>query len=206
MLQNRVDPFGQLIKTSAHGGWMGNRGILHDEQQHICRAYKSTAWITCVLQFKNRKRTVMAPGRYTELFFLDEATAFSAGHRPCFECRRPAYQHFKSCWLAGNPQYGFTTEVSIQEIDKILQQERINRKKEKITYEDTFGQLPDGAFIVIKEQPCLVFRQAAYPWSPFGYGASVAVSSDATVMVLTPASIIRAFQAGYMPEIILPGI
>src|ERR1700760_1777025 len=105
MLQNRVDPEGNIIRTSARGSWMGNRGIIHDEQQNVLRAFKLKAWITCVLAFKGRKRPVMAPNRYTELFFLDEATAFSAGHRPCFECRRQDAGRFKSLWIKANPEY-----------------------------------------------------------------------------------------------------
>jgi len=85
MLQNRVDPFGNIIRTPERGHWMGNRGLLHNEHQEIVRPFRLKAWITCVLAFKGRRRKVMAPGQYTELFFFDEATAFAAGHRPCFE-------------------------------------------------------------------------------------------------------------------------
>ncbi|MEO8821838.1 MAG: hypothetical protein ABI267_08810 [Ginsengibacter sp.] len=96
MLQNRVDPFGNIIKTTARGSWMGNRGILHNDQQQVLRPFKLKAWITCKLEFNGRKRPVMAPHRYTGLFFLDEATSFAAGHRPCFECRRQDYHKFKT--------------------------------------------------------------------------------------------------------------
>ncbi len=82
MLQNRVDPLGNIIRTAARGSWMGNRGLLHDENQNIRRPFKLQAWLICLLEFKGRKRPVMAPRQYTELFFMDEATAFSAGHRP----------------------------------------------------------------------------------------------------------------------------
>jgi hypothetical protein len=84
-MQNRVDPFGNIIETKARGSFMGNRGVIHNEQKQITHAFKHKAWITCVLDFKGRKRTVMTVDRWTELFFLDEATAFAAGHRPCFE-------------------------------------------------------------------------------------------------------------------------
>jgi len=99
MLQNRVDPLGNIIKTPARGQWMGNRGVIHNDKKEILRPFKLKAWITCKLEFKNWKRQVMTPNRYTELFFLDEATAFGAGHRPCFECRRDDYNLFKSYWL-----------------------------------------------------------------------------------------------------------
>src|SRR5580704_4179598 len=98
-LQNRVDPFGNLIRTAARGTMMGNRGgVLHDAGQEIVRDYKSRRWITCLLEFRERRRVVMSPNRYTELFFLDEAVAFAAGHRPCAECRRERYDSFKAAW------------------------------------------------------------------------------------------------------------
>ena len=136
MMQNRVDPFGNIIKTKARGSWMGNRGILHDEHQQVLRPFKLKAWLICVLEFNGRKRQVMAPNRYTELFFVDEATAFAAGHRPCFECRRQDYNRFKSSWLKGNPEYHFNEKTSIQKIDEVLHQERINRGGSKVTFEE----------------------------------------------------------------------
>jgi hypothetical protein len=114
MLQNRVDPFGNLIKTRARGTWMGNRGVLHDDKQQLLRPFKLKAWLTCRLEFKGRKRQIMAPHRWTELFFLDEATAFAAGHRPCFECRRSDFNKFKSLWIKGNPEYNFDEKTPIQ--------------------------------------------------------------------------------------------
>src|SRR5436853_7505403 len=121
MLQNRVDPFGNIIKTAARGAWMGNRGVIHNEQQRITHVFKHKAWITCALQFKGRKRTVMTPGRWTELFFLDEATAFAAGHRPCFECRKEDATRFKSCWIHGNTSDGVTMTTSIRSIIEDIQ-------------------------------------------------------------------------------------
>ncbi|MBO9730221.1 MAG: hypothetical protein J7623_16395 [Chitinophaga sp.] len=203
MLQNRVDPYGRLIFTQARGAWMGNRGILHDEQQQVLRPFKLKAWITCVLEFKNRHRTVMAPHRYTELFFRDEATSFAAGHRPCYECRRADYNRFKTYWLKGNPEYDFDDRVSIQEIDKILHRERITPRLEKVTYIDTLLQLPDGCFIVYEQQPCLVYEQALYRWSPDGYTKKDCFPKDEQVQVLTPLSVVSAFRAGYNPQVII---
>src|ERR1700683_436021 len=98
-LQNRVDPFGNLFSTQARGTMMGNRGgVLHNSEREIVRPYKSRRWITCVLEFKERHRIVMSERRYTELFSLDEATAFAAGHRPCAECRRERFNAFKGAW------------------------------------------------------------------------------------------------------------
>src|SRR5580765_1641770 len=119
-MQNRVDPSGNIINTTARGSWLGNRGQLHDDTKFIQRPFKLKAWLTCVLQFKERRRTVMSPGLYTELFFLDEASAFSAGHRPCAECRREDYNRFKAAWIKGNPSFGFNTKTTIGDIDEIL--------------------------------------------------------------------------------------
>ena len=84
-LPNRVNPFGELFATPARGTLMGNRGgVIHNAAQQIVRQYRSRQWITCKLEFKGRRRKVMTPGLYTELFFLDEAVALAAGHRPCW--------------------------------------------------------------------------------------------------------------------------
>src|SRR5580698_6781323 len=98
-LENRVDPFGNLFRTPARGTMMGNRGgALHNSEREIVRNYKSRRWIACVLEFRGRRRIVMSERRYTELFFLDEAVALAAGHRPCAECRHAAYQSFLTAW------------------------------------------------------------------------------------------------------------
>lgn len=201
MLQNRVDPWGNIITTSARGAWMGNRGLLHDEHQTIRRPFKLKAWITCVLQFKGRHRKVMSPNRYTELFFLDEATSFAAGHRPCFECRREDAKRFKSCWVKGNPEYGFNEDTPIGEIDAILHRERITRRGEKVSYEASLRDLPDGTFIEWEGRACLVAGNENFPWSPFGYEKEHTLPGEKRVKVLTPRSIVNAIRAGYHPQI-----
>ena len=201
MLQNRVGPWGNIITTSARGAWMGNRGVLHDEQQTIRRPFKLKAWITCVLQFKGRHRKVMSPNRWTELFFLDEATAFAAGHRPCFECRREDAKRFKSFWLKGNAEYGFDERVPIGEIDKILHQERIDRRGGKISYEEAVAALPDGSFIEVNGKACLVAGGKVFRWSPFGYEYEETLLPGQRVRVLTPRSIVNAIRAGYVAQI-----
>jgi hypothetical protein len=201
MLQNRIDPFGNIIKTTARGHWMGNRGILHDEQQNIIRSFKLKAWLTCVLEFNGRKRQVMAPHRYTELFFLDEATAFAAGHRPCFECRRKDYNRFKMYWLKGNPQYGFDEKISINEIDKILHKERMDKYGQKILHEASIKNIPDGTFILLDDKPGVLKNNLFYAWSPFGYEKATALPNIKKAMVLTPKSIVNTFKAGYIPQI-----
>jgi hypothetical protein len=200
MLQNRVDPSGNIIQTSARGAWMGNRGQLHDGHKHILRPFKLKAWLICLLQFKNRQRQVMAPNHYTELFFLDEATAFAAGHRPCFECRRMDYNRFKAYWITGNSALGFDLHTPINEIDKILHKERIGRKSEKITYEEHAQTLPDGTFILMDCKPYLLDNKQLYLWTPFGYQPPVSVPGTRLLTVLTPKSTVNTFKAGYKPQ------
>jgi hypothetical protein len=200
MLQNRVDPQGNMISTSARGAWMGNRGQLHDSGKHILRPFKLKAWLICLLEFKGRRRQVMAPNRYTELFFMDEATAFSAGHRPCFECRRADYNRFKSLWLKGNPEYGFNEKTSFKEIDEVLHKERIDPKRNKITYTAPIKDLPDGTFIQIEGQPYLLANKMIYHWTPAGYEKGIPQTTDAKVEVLTPKSTVNTFRAGYRPQ------
>ena len=201
MLQNRVDPIGNIISTSARGAWMGNRGQLHGAGKHILRPFKLKAWITCLLEFKNWHRQVMAPNLYTELFFMDEATAFAAGHRPCFECRREAYNNFKLLWIKGNPEYGFNEKTYIREIDDVIHGERIDRKGNKVTFEASINELPDGTFIQIEDEPYLFAGQYIYHWTPFGYDEGIPLPVSEKVTVLTPKSTINAFRAGYQPQI-----
>jgi hypothetical protein len=141
----------------------------------------------------------MAPDRYTELFFLDEVTAFSAGHRPCFECRREDAMRFKSHWISGNPEYGFDQGTSINKIDAIIHAQRIDRQGEKVTYEASLTELPAGTFVVHAGQPHLLRDGLLFPWSPFGYGPGIALPDDRRAVVLTPKSIVNAFRAGYLP-------
>lgn len=130
-MQNRVDPFGNIIETKARGLWMGNRGKIHNEKKQITHAFKLKAWLTCKLEFNNRHREIMGAKTYTELFFLDEATAFAAGHRPCFECRRNDFLYFKKRWLNANPEFEFDDGTSIQQIDAVLHAERMNKDGSK---------------------------------------------------------------------------
>lgn len=201
MLQNRVNPFGEIFVTGARGAWMGNRGQLHGSGKTILRPFKLKAWLICLLVFKNRNRQVMSPNQYTELFFLDEATAFAAGHRPCFECRRTDYELFKNSWLSGNPEFGFTSKTSIQQIDQILHAERIDKQGKKQVFTARLQELPRGSFILWGGKPFLVCGKKIRPWTPFGYGDAIELSPEFPVSVLTPKSSVNAFRKGYGPQI-----
>lgn len=146
----------------------------------------------------------MAANRYTELFFLDEATSFAAGHRPCCECRKMDYHQFKSFWLKGNPEYHFTEKTSIKEIDDILQKERIDSHKSKVTYEENIEKIPDGSFVLIDNNPYLIYGKQLYLWTPFGYGKGMGLPNTNRITVLTPKSVVKTFRAGYRPQIALP--
>jgi hypothetical protein len=180
---------------------MGNRGVIHNTEQQVTKLFANKAWIICKLEFKGRKRTVMTPNRWTELFFLDEATALSAGHRPCFECRRQDALHFKQCWIKGNPSYEFTAATSINRIDGIIHNERINGERKKVLHQRRLSDIPEGTFILINTEPWLYLNGKLHHWTPFGYEDCLDASQTSLLDVLTPGSIVNAFRAGYVPQI-----
>ena len=198
-MQNRVDPLGHIINTKARGMWMGNRGRIHNERKELISPFKLKAWLTCKVNFNGRKRQIMAPHSYTELFFLDEATAFAAGHRPCFECRREDFNRFKKLWIKGNPQYQFSEKTSISNIDTILHTERINADGIKKMFHESLDNLPDGTFISVEGEPYLLFKKHLYLWTPYGYEQQN-VGINGKVNVLTPLSIVNTFRASYVPQ------
>jgi hypothetical protein len=203
MLQNRVDPFGQLIRTTARGMFMGNRGVIHNYEKEITHPFKHKAWITCVLQFKGRHRSVMTPNRWTELFFLDEATAFAAGHRPCFECRKEEAKRFKACWIQGNPEYNFTMKTSIRDIDDVIHRERIDISSKKVMHQRLSTDIPEGTFVLINNSDPYIFSMGQlHLWTPSGYSSTIAMpTKEELLTVLTPRSVVQAFAAGYSPQI-----
>jgi hypothetical protein len=193
--QNRVTPFGELIATPHRGTLMGNRGCLHDAEQRIQRPFALERWIICVLQFKGRRRTVMTPGRYTELFFLDEATALAAGHRPCAECQRQRYLLFRTHWTAANAVEGVPAAA---DLDRVLHAERLDGGRAKRTYTERLSRLPPGVMTADDTgRAHLVQDGALRPWTPAGYGPPRARPAGAQVRVLTPRSVVRAIARGY---------
>jgi hypothetical protein len=195
-LQNRVDPYGALHAVAARGAWIGNRGVLHDERRRIVKPWRLERWIVCRLEFKGRHRVVFTPGRWTELFFLDEATAFAAGHRPCAECRRDAYEAFRAAWAGP----GTASPPSAPQIDAILHHERLAPDGGKRSYEAELDALPDGTMVEHAGAPHLLWRGRLRPWRFDGYGAARSVVRG-RVMVLTPASTVRALRRGYRLEV-----
>jgi hypothetical protein len=193
--QNRVTPRGELIAVEARGTFMGNRGCLHDATGTIRRTWQLKRWIVCELEFKGRWRPVMHPGHYTELFFLDEAAALAAGHRPCAECRRPAYRAFLDAWAASRPGDGPGGPPTAVAVDEVLHRERTSPP-----WQAPLDTLPDGAFVALPgdPRPFLVLGDALLAWTPGGYTDRLA-RPRATVDVLTPRSTIEALRAAYRP-------
>jgi hypothetical protein len=195
-LQNRVLPTGDIVAHPARGLFMGNRGILHDDHQTLGPArWRHYNWIICMLAFKGRKRSLMAPGGYTELFFLDEAVAFAAGHRPCAECRRAAYNAFTSAWARA-----FGDRPGAKDIDRTLHAARVTRTRQQVRHTAPCASLPDGAFILHNDQPHLVLGRCLHPWTPAAYMAPVP-RPETAVAVLTPRPLIEVLGQGYAPTL-----
>ncbi len=203
-LQNRVTPFGEIVAVSERGSFMGNRGRIHNEQRTLkTRHWERKAWITCLLQFKGRHREVMAPSMYTELFFLDEATAFAAGHRPCAECRRSDAMRFKNLWLEANGALLQGKSGTLSNMDAILHSERVSRDDTQCRWEARVSELPDGAMVLVDDASAafLIQQGYLYLWSPAGYVERSPIPSGRTVTVLTPPSVTRVLAGGYRPVV-----
>jgi hypothetical protein len=179
---------------------MGNRGILHNDQKQIVRQRAGIAWVTCLLEYKGIKRKeIFGKGHYSELFFLDEATAFAAGHRPCAHCQRERFNEFKSAWLRANPP-GTADSVGINYIDRRLHAERVRRGGEKVVYTAPLRSLPAGTFIDLAGRAVLIGDDALREWSPEGYTTDGStIDADRDVTVLTPSSVVRMFSRGFRP-------
>lgn len=201
MLKNRVDPWGVLNAVPDRGALMGNRGILHNEKNEVIRPWAHKGWVTCRLNYKEvRRPKPFSAGNYSELFFLDEATAFAAGHRPCTTCQRERSKQFKEAWIRANVgTAGAGQHIAMSEIDKVLHNERAQRGGEKRSYSATLGELPMGAMFTIGSAAYLVGRSGHHRWSFAGYGEPENLAAGSTVSVLTPASIVGAFSAGFVP-------
>lgn len=189
-LRNRVTPLSELIADPARGLVYGNRGCLHDDRGEIRRRFATRRWIACRLEFKGwRRKALMQPGKFTELFFLDEATAFAAGHRPCALCRREDYNRFLD--LVG--------ASGADEIDERLHHERLAGDGRRLR-PAVLDELPDGAFVLQDGEPWLVLGTYLLRWTPSGYTTRV-TRSDRRVETITPASLLGVLRAGWEPVV-----
>jgi hypothetical protein len=188
-LQDRVTPLGELLATPERGLVYGNRGRLHDEHGRIRRQWQLKRWISCRLEFRGRYRAggPMAPNRYTGLFFLDEATAFAAGHRPCAECRNADYRRFLD----------LTGASGADELDALLHAERLGGDVAgRHLHERRLEELPDGAFVLLDDEPWLVLGNALRRWSPGGYTERRA-GPHGPALVITPPTTLGVLEAGW---------
>lgn len=195
-LQNRVTPTGDIVATPHRGLFTGNRGIIHDPATKtlLKKRWSSPAWITCLCEFRGWRRPVMGRRSWTELFFLDEATAFAAGHRPCFFCRRDDANRFRNCWEEGNG----VKDIRAREIDSVLHRERLEGSRKRLhPLPVPAAQLPDGAMVQRGDDGFLIAQGRALQWSMAGYRQVQAMLDDA--LLLTPPSTLRALGAGYRP-------
>lgn len=197
--RNRVDPWGELQSVPARGGLMGNRGILH-VGQHIVRPWDKKAWVACVLDATFQKRSPFSPNSYSELFFLDEATAFSGGHRPCRTCQRQRHDQFNIAWTAANVATASQAQLPITEIDKALHAERTLPDRSKRTYSSALADLPLGTFFEYLGQARLVWPTGPLVWSFQGYTRGGAIAPETEVSVLTPRSIVQLYRGGFRPR------
>jgi hypothetical protein len=196
-LRNRVTPAGELIATEHRGTMYGNRGVLHNDDLVLVRRHQVSRWLVCVLEFRGRRRQIMQPRRYTELFFLDEAVALAAGHRPCAECRHADYQSFRTAWTAA---LALRAKPPANDIDRALHAQRSPVDGVRVTYPALLRDLPDGVFIVWKDESWLVRDGELHLWTPAGYTARRPLF-DGPAAVLTPRSTVDAIRMGYRPAI-----
>lgn len=195
-LQNRVTPAGDIVATPERGMFTGNRGIIHDpvSKTLLKKRWSNPAWITCVCQFRGRRRKVMATRSWTELFFLDEAVSFAAGHRPCFYCRRDDANRFREAWEQGNG----AGRVRAPDIDAVLHRERLDGRTKRLhALPCAIEKLPDGAMVQAGGKSYLIAQERVLLWSFAGYQALDIKLTDA--LLLTPPSTVNALYAGYRP-------
>jgi hypothetical protein len=195
--QNRVTPDGMLIAVPDRGLFWGNRGSLHDSGGQLVRYSRGKAWAICVLSFKARRRELWAPGRLTELFFLDEATGLAAGHRPCGECRYRDYQAFKRAWAVA---FGGGVP-GVAEIDARMHADRLVRPGVRRSYSARLSSLPDGVMVSVGGTPFLVWGGGLLAWTPGGYRSSGQSPAEDTVTVITPRATVAVLTAGYRPVV-----
>lgn len=184
---------GELVAEPGRGLVYGNRGCLHDGHGRIHRSHAVRRWIACRLEFRGwRRGRMMQPGRFTELFFLDEATAFAAGHRPCALCRHADYRRFGAAWGQLHPD-----QPGAEAIDLQLHAERLASGGARRLHRAVLDDLPDAAYVLWEEAPWLVLGDRLWAWSSAGYLTSVSRPAAARVTLITPPSLVEVLRAGW---------
>ena len=199
--QNRVTPLGGVVAAPGRAAWMGNRGRLHDGTgaREVRRHPVGRAWITCALEYHDRRVAQWDPSRYTPLFFLDEAVALAAGHRPCAECRRPSYTAFRDLVAAAQG----IQRLPAPELDRILHEERWDaRRRSRRLIASPWRELPDGAFVLVDAGPARVAGDHLVPWrADNAYGAWIPRPDAGVAAVVTPPSSVEALRRGYPVQV-----
>ncbi|GAK69795.1 hypothetical protein [Agrobacterium rubi] len=197
-LQNRVDPFGDIVDLPLRGLFTGNRGIIHDPDTKTLttKRWTSKSWLVCTCDYKDVRRNVMATRSWTELFFFDEATALAAGHRPCFQCRREDADRFRAAWASGNE----TSPPSAKTMDSVLHKERLQSRRKRLNMLlSPLEHLPDGAMIAAGGEAFLIVGGKPYHWGINGY--QPAKTLPFVDGLLTPPSTLNTLRAGYVPRL-----
>ena len=195
-LQNRVTPFGDIVAIPQRGMFTGNRGIIHDPATRtlLNRRWASKAWLVCLCEYKDRQRAVMGRRSWTELFFLDEAVALAAGHRPCFFCRRQDAEGFRDAWAQGRA----AKLPRAAEMDAVLHAERIDRGRKRLhALPADVDELPDGTVIAVAGEAYTLMQGRAFRWTARGYEGPAEIPRANAL--LTPPSTVGALSAGYRP-------
>lgn len=195
-LQNRVTPFGDIVAIAQRGLFTGNRGIIHDPATKtlLRKRWATRTWLVCSCEYKGRRREVMGGRSWTELFFLDEAVALAAGHRPCFLCRRADGERYRACWASGNQE----AAPSAARMDAVLHAERLERGRKRLhPLTLLLDELPDGAVVAIGSEAYTLSGGLAHRWTVDGY-ARPEILHDAD-WLLTPPSTVMTLIAGYRP-------
>ena len=195
-LQNRVTPFGDIVAIPQRGMFTGNRGIIHDPATRtlLNRRWASKAWLVCLCEYKDRQRAVMGRRSWTELFFLDEAVALAAGHRPCFFCRRQDAEGFRDAWAQGRA----AKLPRAAEMDAVLHAERLDRGCKRLhSLPADVDELPDGTVIAVAGEAYTLMQGRAFRWTARGYEGPAEIPRANAL--LTPPSTVGALSAGYRP-------
>jgi hypothetical protein len=190
-LRNRVTPFGEIVAVPGRGTLMGNRGILHSPDGQLVRDSQVRRWIACRLEFRGWQRgPKMQPGRFTELFFLDDATALAAGHRPCALCRREDYNRLLAVWGRLHPG-----DHGADAIDLRLHHERLDGRERRL-HAAAYDGLPDGAYVMAEGAPWLVWGDGLLRWSAAGYRRRAPRPRHGRALLLTPPSLVELLRDG----------
>jgi hypothetical protein len=196
--QNRVAPTGEILAIEQRGLFLGNRGSIHREPGAIARPWQVRRWITCRLQYKGWVAPMWAPGRWTALFFWDEAVALAAGHRPCALCRRPDFDRWCDAWASA-----FGGREKVDPMDRRLHEDRVDadrpRDRWQRHHERPWPELPEGAFVALEGGPALVRADRVVPWSAAGYGPAGERPERGSATVVTPACTVEVLRHGYVP-------